>query len=73
VPFAILKCHYNEKFHIAIMEFLLYNLQIINVFQLTWSSNGMPKVFFIMSSTLSAKSAVSFSIKPDRKVAENIT
>jgi len=55
---------------------MLYKfLQITNIFmsQLTCSSNGMPKVFLIMISTLSAKSGVSFSIKPDRKVAENTT
>jgi hypothetical protein len=52
---------------------ILTNNKQMCVSQLTCSSNGMPKVFLIMISTLSAKSDVSFSIKPDRKVAENTT
>lgn len=52
---------------------ILINNKQMCVSQLTCSSNGTPKVFLIMFSTLSAKSGVSFSIKPDRKVAENTT
>jgi hypothetical protein len=55
------------------MLYKFLQITIVLVSKLTCSSNGMPKVFLIMISTLSAKSGVSFSIKPDRKVAEITT